>query len=386
MERNTQAFLALVRAGLWEKEAQLASFEPFSFMEVYRLASQQSVVGLVTAGMERMTDVKAPREMAKRFISSVLSLERRNNAMDAFIAKLFKKMETAGIKAMLVKGQGIAQCYERPLWRTCGDVDLFLDEENYTKAKVFLSSLASRVEDEDVYRRHLAMSISHWVVELHGTFRSGLGKRMDAMMDEVQRETFENGQHRVWRDGSIYICLPSPNNDVILVFSHILQHFFREGIGLRQICDWCRLLWKYSDFIDLPLLEVRLRKMGVMSEWKAFATLAVEWLGMPEEAMPFYRSSALCRWKARRILTFVLDVGNFGHNRDESYQKRFPYVIRKMISFGWHTWDRLRQILIFPLDALRAWGVMVEYGFATVRKEKRRGQYNMAHRESLPNG
>jgi len=70
-----------------------------------------------------------------------------------------------------------------------------------------------------------------------------------------------------------------------------------------------------------------------MSEWKVFSALAVEWLGMPVEAMPFYSSSALIRWKVRRILLgFVMETGSFGHNRDMSYYNRYPYLIRKAIS------------------------------------------------------
>lgn len=34
--------------------------------------------------------------------------------------------------------------------------------------------------------------------------------------------------------------------------------------------------------------------MGALGEWRAFAALAVEYLGMPVEAMPLYSPSA--RW------------------------------------------------------------------------------------------
>lgn len=367
---NILALFALIRSGLWETSVKIAPFKNVSFEEVNRLASQQAVVGLVTAGLEHMMDVKKPKEMVVRCMATVLSLEQRNMAMNIFIADMLRKMSRVGIKAMLVKGQGIAQCYERPLWRACGDVDLFLDEANYEKAKAFLSPLASYVEEEDVYRRHLAMVIDMWEVELHGTLRTGLGKRIDAVVDEVQVDLFEKGHHRMWHIGLSDVCLPSPDNDVILVFSHILQHFFREGIGLRQICDWCRLLWTFRDEFDLSLLEARLRKMGVMSEWKAFGSLSVEWLGIPAEAMPFYSSSAFVHWKARRILSFVLEAGNFGHNRDMSYQKRYPYLLRKSISLWRHTRDGLGRLFVFPKDALRSWGVMIKEGVATVRKGK----------------
>ncbi len=370
LNNNTQAFFALLRAGLLEKEVRLSGVGSVDFEEVYRLASQQAVLGLVTAGLEHVKDVSVPREVVMAYMPTILSMEQRNLAMNAFIGQMFQKMEGAGIKAVLVKGQGIAQCYERPLWRACGDVDLLLDEENYVKAKDFLPSLASNVEEEDVYRRHLAMSIEQWEVELHGTLRAGLGKAMDAMVDEVHADVFENGRTRVWHNDKVDVLLPSPDNDVILIFSHIMQHFFRGGIGLRQICDWCRLLWTYREVLNLPLLEDRLRRMGVMQEWKALSALAVKWLGMPEEAVPFYSASALAQWRGQRILAFVLETGNFGHNKDVSYMKKYPYVIRKAISLWRHTWDFLRQFFVFPLDSMRAWRTMIKEGFGAVAKGK----------------
>ena len=93
-------------------------------------------------------------------------------------------------------------------------------------------------------------------------------------------------------------------------------------------------LWTYRDNLDLSLLKDRLRRMGVMSEWKAFGALAVESLWMPVEAMPFYSSSALIRWKLRRILAFVFETGNFGHNRDVSYQRRYPNARRRINEFA----------------------------------------------------
>ena len=369
LDNNTKAFFELLRAGLWEKEVRLASLGTLDFGRVYRLAQEQSVIGLVAAGLEHIVDIKLPREAVMPFMTSALSLEKRNLAMNSFIADLFPKMEDAGIKALLVKGQGVAQCYERPLWRACGDVDLLLDEENYQKAKMFLSTVAQRVEDEYVSRRHLAMTIAPWEVELHGTLRTNLWKRMDAVIDAVQGDTFENNRVRIWLNGSVDVLLPAADNDVVFVFTHILQHYFRGGIGLRQICDWCRLLWTYRLEIDFSLLELRLREMGVMTEWKAFAALAVEWLGMPHEVMPFYSSSAYWRGKAGRILSFVLETGNFGHNRDVSYFSK-PYLVRKAISLWRHTLDGFRRLLIFPLDSMRAWRAMLVEGVEAVRKGK----------------
>lgn len=82
--------------------------------------------------------------------------------------------------------------------------------------------------------------------------------------------------------------------------------------------------------------------------------------------MPFYFSSALIRWKARGFWRLCWRRGDFGHNWDVIYQKKYPYVIKKAISLWRHTWDVLRQLLVFPMDALRAWGVMIKEGSAAV--------------------
>ena len=129
---NQEAFFALVRAGLWEKDVQLAGFELFDFKEIYKLAQEQAVVGLIAAGLEHAVDTKIPQEFALTFASDTLQLEQRNTAMNYFIGVIVEKLRKAGIYTLLVKGQGIAQCYERPLWRACGDVDFLLSKDNYS--------------------------------------------------------------------------------------------------------------------------------------------------------------------------------------------------------------------------------------------------------------
>ena len=350
---TTNAFFTLVQAGLWEKDVCLSQFGEVDYNDVLRLAEEQSVVGLVAAGLEHITDVKAPKDITFQFVGQALQLEQQNKAMNSFVAELVGKLHLSDIYALLLKGQGVAQCYEKPLWRSCGDVDLFLSDENYQKAKAFLVPLASDVEPEGEYEKHLGMTIENWVVELHGTMRSGLSRRIDKGLDTVRDSVFYGGNVRSWANGNTVVFLPSAENDAIFIFTHVLQHFFKGGIGLRQICDWCRLLWTYRDSMKLVEIEKQLKTMGLMSEWKAIGAFAVDYLGMPVEAMPFYSADRKWSKKADRICHFILEVGNFGHNRDMSYYGNKLYVVRKMISMGRRVGDLFRHARIFPLDSMR---------------------------------
>lgn len=377
-------FYSLLRAGLWEQSADVSPEEAMDFEALYELAEEQSVVGLIAAGLEHIENRKVTKPEALPFLKKVYSLESRNQGINRFLEDLFNRLQAAGIQAVLVKGQGIGQCYERPDWRAVGDVDLLLDAENYEKAKSFLRPLASSVDEEMVDCKHLGMTIDPWKVELHGTLHGHISKYADAVVDRVQEDMMANGRFRHWKNGQADVLLPAPDSDVVFIFSHIQQHFFRGGIGLRQICDWVRLLWTYRETIDRNLLERRIREMRMMTEWKAFAALAVDYLGLPMEAMPMYggvgsgsgagsgagsgSGSGAGRWrrKARRIGNFTLRVGNFGHNRDGSIYSRYPYLVYKAISLGRHIGDFFEHLLIFPMDSLRVFWKMLTGGVKAV--------------------
>ena len=372
---HQRVFIELLRAGLWEKEARLSYYKDIDFSEVYRIAEEQSVQGIVLQGIERFkiqdSSFKTPKVLLLQWIGEVQVIEQRNKEMNAFVAELIERLRKEDVYAFLVKGQGIAQCYEKPLWRSCGDVDIFLSEDNYCKAVQVLRPIASSIDEENEYNKHLAMTIDGWSVELHGTLRSGLWQSIDRELDNVQYDVFYGGRVRSWMNGNTQVFLPASDEDVVFVFAHILQHFYKEGIGLRQICDWCRLLWTYKDSLNHKLLESRIKSMGVMTEWKAFAALAADYLGMPVEVMPFYSDDEKWKRKAVRVMEFVLETGNFGHNRDYSYQKKYPYIIYKAISFWKHLKDGAFFFLIFPLDSIKVTWRRMLVGVSVVIRGKR---------------
>ena len=347
---SIQAFLALVQAGLWG-DVKVNGYRlkvkesAIDWGRIMRLAEEQAVVGVVAAGIERH-NVDVPLEVKLQFVGSTLQIEQRNKAMNEFIAELVEKMREAGIYTLLMKGQGVAQCYEKPLWRPSGDVDFLLSEENYKKAKEFLLPLSSGNKNEERYSRHLGMSIGEWYVEIHGTLRTGLSARVDKIVDAVQNNVFYGGKVRSWMNGKTQMFLPAPTEDVFLVFTHFIKHFYKEGMSLRQVCDWCRLMWTYRESLNYGLLESWVRKAGLMKEWKAFAAVAVEWLGMPKEAMPFYSEDTRWSRKASRIVDFVLKGGE------------------------WHKWrDTLAVARIFPWSTLRfAPGILLNVNWMKVKE------------------
>ena len=370
MDNSIRAFFDLVKAGLFPVHGEGVMvhdslFKDVDWQEVYQLAQEQSVQGLVLQGIEWFKnhnlnadlDLNIPKVLLLQWIGEVQVIEQRNKEMNAFIADLIEKLRRSDIYALLVKGQGIAQCYEKPLWRCSGDVDLFLSYDNYQKAKTLLTPLASEVELEYEGISHLGMTIDGWVVELHGSLRVGLPQKINRVLDDIQEDTFYRGNVRSWLNGQTQIFMLGKENDIFYVFAHFFNHFYKEGVGLRQICDWCRLLYTYKDSLNYNLLESRIKRAGLVSEWKAFGALAIEYLGFPKDSMPLLNVevdlNANLKRKADRIMEFILKSGNMGHNRDMSHFSKYPYLIRKCVSMGRRIGDLINHARIFPLDSLR---------------------------------
>lgn len=324
---SVRSFFELIRTGLWsDVKSDIRIDGTTDWNEVYQLAQEQSVQGIVLQGIEWLKNhnnklnVNIPQVLLLNWIGEVQIIEQRNKAMNLFIADLVTKMREADIYTLLVKGQGIAQCYERPQWRTSGDIDFFLSDTNYEKAKSFLKPLANDGKPERLYSKEIGFYVNSWLIELHGTLHTGLSTRVDKSIDAVQRDVFYAGNVRSWHNGNTQVFLPAADEDVFLVFTHFVKHFYKEGgVTLRQMCDWCRLLWTYKNSLNYRLLEARIRKAGLMSEWKAFGALAVDYLGMPVVAMPLYSKDKKWSKKAEKIVAFILK-GDKWHRFKDTYK------------------------------------------------------------------
>ena len=325
-ENTRIAFLELVEAGLWGKgNPDIRIDGTTDWQEVYRLATEQSVLGLVLGGLEH-SNVKPPQLLLLQWIGEVQMIEQRNKAMNQFVAELVEKICAANIYAILVKGQGVAQCYEKPLWRPSGDVDLLLSEVNYKKAKELLLPLSSSNKNEERYSQHLGMSIGQWYVEIHGSLRTGLSAKVDKEVDAAQESVFIGGNVRSWDNNGTLVFLPAPTEDVFLVFTHFIKHFYKEGMSLRQLCDWCRLLYTYRESLNYGNLELWINKAGLMKEWKAFYNLASRYLGMPDLDSRLMAHNSRFDKKAEKLMEFILG-GYSGNKIKDTLQiaKIFPW-------------------------------------------------------------
>ena len=57
-------------------------------------------------------------------------------------------------------------------------------------------------------------------------------------------------------------------------------------------------------------------------------------------------------------MAFILETGNFGHNRDNTFRQK-SFLVRSAVSTWRYTCDTFRHFFVFPVDSLKVWGRMV---------------------------
>ena len=92
--------------------------------------------------------------------------------------------------------------------------------------------------------------------------------------------------------------------------------------------------------------------MKIMSEWRAFAALAVGWLGMPVDSMPLYSDANKWNRKAKKILYYILISGNFGHNEEQKHRSN-NYFINKIQGVFFKMKFFTSRGVVFPLDSVK---------------------------------
>ncbi|MBQ2497786.1 MAG: nucleotidyltransferase family protein [Prevotella sp.] len=382
MTRTQEAFLDLLRCGLWgtplnpsifgEEESSgdnvnSANFGKASLLshqewkDIVDLATVQTVTGVVLDALQTLPKaLRPPKDIYFNLVAQVGDLEDGGYQMNKAIAYLFHAFDKAGIEVFLLKGQAVAQFYPQPLHRVHGDIDLLVpDAQNFERAIALMQSLTGEEGEPEDERSHVVFSLKGVCVEVQGLNVYGIGRRCFQHYIDWAKESLKGESRKLilQTDRQPNDDAQSPKTatlspmrfDLMFVFVHLMNHFFDGGVGLRQVCDWMRYLHENRSTIDLSQLEKDLHTLGLMPHWQTIASTAVCWLGAPKESIPFYSPSF--DKKGRIALNHILRSGNFGMLRTNVFEEKNSHLMRR---FGtllslFPSYGRVARL--FPADA-----------------------------------
>ena len=308
-----KAFFSLLQSGLWDYENREISIFPLTETEwkvLYRLSREQTVTGLIFAGIQKLPESIQPKEnLLVRWIATIDAIERSNLKMNSVLVELCELFNKTGINHVLLKGQGIATLYKDPLLRECGDIDFYFPtEKDFTGAKNCIHREGIRTESK------ADGSISYF----------WKGVKNDVQID-----------------------IPHPILNIIQQSTHILKHAFGLGIGLRQFCDLA--ISYYTWYGELAGDDIRAicSKLG-LDRWCSLQfSFLVKYINLPKQYIPNHEIMV----SPDVLYAIVWNGGNFGHNAITT--GKCDSVILRKVHTAWSFYNNIRfAYKIAPKEAL----------------------------------
>ena len=342
-------FLELLRAGLWGGCPDVTLFQgEVNWKAIFKIAREQAVQVLVADGLEALPEHLAPR---KDTIYKI-AIRRTTNSLAYKVQKsLINRITTLfneeGIPSILLKGQGVAQNYQKPESRMCGDIDIYVGMDNFHKAcEILRREGAEELIHQDEHESHIAFDLDDKTIEVHKKSDVIRGRKLN---DSFQKWTtihldakLADGTLPKWNNDGTLINIPDPTYNAFYIIHHAVRHMLGEGIGLRHVCDWMIFLHTHQDQIDTEELKAKLAEYKMATAWGQFGALATKYLGFPEEHLlvpPINQNES----KAELLLQHIFSTGNFGQYSKEKRDSKSRYLKRK-----WHNF-RFQMSRLFKL-------------------------------------
>lgn len=361
MKKSDKVYFSMLRSALWgNRECDTCQI---SWKEILETARRQTTVGLVChVALQTKAGQGLPAKNKAYLRQQLLSLALTHQHFNATIALIVTALRDKGIESVLMKGQGLAANYPIAELRQCGDIDLYVGRENYDAACALVDAMAGKTEAS----KHLETKMHHHVVvdkvtvEIHRLTTTSFNSKMNAIYEPYSDKGMATGNNSIMVN-DVNVWIPADTFNALFVFNHAYHHFMSVGVGIRQLCDWTMLLHAKRETIDRNELGDMLRSLHLMDAWQVFGCIAVDWLGLPADEMPFYDGK--CRKRAKHAVAVILKEGNFGTEWKLAKKHKHQTGLKRRLTTFFSIQIRLwRLFRVFPKTALRQYGKKIVGG------------------------
>lgn len=311
MNQNQVLLLSLLRAALFGEKLDASTFAEANWKQILRLADIQTVSSLALDGMGMLptSALRIPLGEKLSHIGKMQRLEQVNMLHRCVIVKIDKALKAEDIPVVFMKGQTTALRYPNPLHRTPGDIDFVVDSKDFKKTMEVLEKIG-KVDHGLVHEHHGMAWVDGVTVEPHYKVHNYQCPSTDHAMQEMFASVFPSELSSADMDGYTVPVFP-PTFESVFLISHMVNHVYEEGLGLRQVIDYAMFLHRCADKVNWMQHHEYLHRMHMERSWRIFTCICFVYLGMPlpSQVEPFSYQEKV--W-AEKMMADIMRVGNFG--------------------------------------------------------------------------
>lgn len=353
---NIQTVFGFVRCAV-DGNYPLPDLSDVDWEELYTFSKQQAITGVMFDLVQRLGGKEAgvPRKLMMKWFMQSDVIQKRNDNVNRYSVQTVQMLEQKGFRCLLLKGQGNAVMYPNPLARLSGDIDLLIVPKHISalpkdleeRRKIILCFVRNKFPKIPFRYYHVDFPIYKGLpIELHYEpclmNNPRYNHRLQQWLGERADEQF---QHKVDLPGGAgSVSAPTLEYNIVFQMSHMMHHYFDEGIGLRQMMDYYFLLKsaeRESRIIELKNLSSTLHYLNLHHFAGAVMFVMREVFGMPESWMIV----PIDERRGKSLMAEILRGGNFGkYSGLTEHGSGVKYMLKN--------WRSLRLVMEYPVEAL----------------------------------
>ncbi len=273
-------FFDLLRVALGNQERLSKTPSDEEWQELLNMAEEQAVEGITYDVLDILSkqNQTPPIDVIGDWLGFSEEIREQNVIVDQRCREVSALFSEAGFESCILKGQGNARMYPNPKARVSGDIDIWVkgskeDIIGFCRTKVESCSVTSLHVDFPIY--------DDASVEVHYLPTYSLVPRCYTKTRKFF-ESFRTEEIGASDSKGIPYMMSIPEKKVNLVFqmSHMMRHFFKGGIGLRQMIDYYYLLCYAEGKYNKAEVAELFKSLGMLRFDKAVMWVLKVILGM----------------------------------------------------------------------------------------------------------
>ena len=339
---NTQETLGeLIRYGLRLRNG--CHIDTFSnWDELYELSLIQGVAAIALDGINRCYEnginLNVDFQTKMDWIGEVTQMEQRYQQYEKNIRKLGAFYQEHGIKMMVLKGYGLSLNYPIPSHRPCGDIDIYLFEEQEKADRLMYEELG--IEIDKSHHHHTVFPFQDETVENHYDFLNvhvrKSNRRIEAKLKELANLNLDVNDNQKADN----VFSPSVEFNSIYLLRHCAAHFASTEMTVRQALDWAFFMEKHHKEINWNEYIPYLKEEEMYRFYNLLGLFCMSYLGFDASIFHSLTSDMLYD----RFCNEILEP-EFKEREDGSLLKSLSVKPRRW----WH--NRWKNRLCYPESA-----------------------------------
>lgn len=305
--------------------------------DIYKLSMKHAVVGIVgdvVTNLPQQYEVPLKIKLGLAIGSEVIV--KRNKRTNLHMADLKRIFNGTGMQVCVLKGQGLATLYPNPDKRQSGDIDLWVNGRTddilsfLKRGKWKLSRLYSHHIGVFFFNDKIDVEVHFFPSWFNNPFKN---KKLKKYFAEEAPSQFNN------ENESLDIAVTNSSFNCFYILLHIFRHFFDEGVGFRQLCDYYYVLVNSSDS-DREKARRTIRGFSLVKFTSGLMWVMQEVLLLDDKYILFPSDEK----RGRILLEEILISGNFGFSdkrNDDKGKSLLHHAVRRL----------LRLVKFIPINA-----------------------------------